>query len=266
MNNPTTTTTTTAVGIPNENRNKDLKRIYSNPKVIKLLKTLFENENYSFCSFSSRKHGELVNNAIKKSDERINVNSIQLTSDSNLNEFVNHFYSTFSNYLYTNNLNETTTDGMIEYKIYSIQTLNSISNENKVKSIWLSKSITISEAHRIFSTVLYSSNMNKIPVDLADYVIVYENIMIPFENQNKELYEELLKISFRLNRVALSSFRLLIIHKSQLLLLERKESEPLLKDNESIAILQLIMYHLIRNNSAQLKMKIPTILELLILL
>ncbi|CAF1034623.1 unnamed protein product [Rotaria sordida] len=90
--------------------------------------------------------------------------------------------------------------------------------------------MTINEAHRILSTILYHNNIDIIPVDLADYVLAYENIMISLENGNKELYEEILIVSFRLNRIALPPFRLLIVHKSQLLLLEHKESKTLLKE------------------------------------
>ncbi|CAF3704678.1 unnamed protein product [Rotaria sordida] len=111
--------------------------------------------------------------------------------------------------------------------------------------------MTINEAHHILSTILYSNNIDTIPVDLADYVLVYENIMISLENGNKELYEEILKVSFRLNRIALPPFRLLIVHKSQLLLLERKESKTLLKESEFISIIQLLMFHLIKNNINQ---------------
>jgi len=131
---------------------------------------------------------------------------------------------------------------MIKYEIYSIQSLKSITNANKTKSIWLPKSMIIDEAHCILSTILYSSNIDKIPVDFDDYVLIYENIMILLENQSKELYEEILKISFRL----------LIIQKFQLLLSKCKESKPLFTENESISILQLIMFHLITKIPNQL--------------
>jgi hypothetical protein len=162
------------------------------------------------------------------------------------------YIQSFSHFLSINDINEITNEGMIKYEIYSIQSLNSTTNANTAKSIWLPKSMTIDEAHRILSTILYSNNIDKIPVDLADYVLIYENIMISLENHSKELYEEILKISFRLNRVALPPFRLLIIHKSQLLLLERKESKSLFTENGSISILQLIMFHLVTKNPNQL--------------
>jgi hypothetical protein len=237
----------------NNNNNNYIKRIYSTSTTIKLLKALFENENYYFSSFSSRNHGELVKKVKENSQQQDSIRPVQLTGDPVLNEFVNNFYGIFSNFLSTNDIHKTTNDGMVKYEIHSIQSLNSTTIDNKAKSIWLPKSMIISEAHRIFSTILYSNNLNTIPVDLADYVLVYENIMISLENQSKELYQEILKISFRLNRVALPPFRLLIIHKSQLLILERKESKPLLTDKKSISILQLIMFHLITKNSNQLE-------------
>jgi len=48
----------------NANTNSNMKIIYSSRTTIKLLKTLFENENYYFSSFSSKDHGKLV----KKND------------------------------------------------------------------------------------------------------------------------------------------------------------------------------------------------------
>ncbi len=170
-----------------------------------------------------------------------------------MNELINKLYPIFGNFLSIHDISETTNDGMVKYETYSIPSLNSTTNTNNTKSIWLPTSIIIGDAHRIMSTILYSTAMDKIPVDFADYVIIYENIMIPLENYDKELYEEILKISFRLNRVALPPFRLLIIHKSQLLLLERKESKPILKEKESISILQLIMYHLVPKGSNQIE-------------
>ncbi|CAF1509362.1 unnamed protein product [Didymodactylos carnosus] len=64
---------------------------------------------------------------------------------------------------------------------------------NEFKPIWFSKSVTVVEVRRILSTVLYSTNNNTLPADFADYVFVYENIVIPMENDNKILFEEMLK-------------------------------------------------------------------------
>jgi hypothetical protein len=233
------------------NNNIRNKTVYDTPTTVNILKALFESENYCFSSFSSNDHGKIVKKTIENSQQQDNTKPMHLNGDPVLNEFVNNLYTIFTNFLSTNDISKTTNDGMVKYEISSVQSLNFATIDNQCKSIWLPRSITIGEAHRILSTILYSSNNDRIPVDLADYVLVYENIMISLENQNKELYEEILKISFRLNRIALPSFRLLIIHKSKLLLLERKESKLLLTENESISILQLIMFHLIRNNIHQ---------------
>ncbi|CAF1312144.1 unnamed protein product [Rotaria sp. Silwood1] len=229
---------------------------YDTPTAINILQALFESENYCFNSFSSNDHGKIVKEIIENSQRQEQTTTIELKGDPILNEFVNDLYTIFSSYPSVDNINHATDRGMVKYEIYSIQSLNSLSSSTtnkQSKSIWLPKSMTIGEAHRILSTILYSDNTDTIPVDLADYVLVYENIMISLENDKKELYEEILKLSFRLNRVALPPFRLLVIHKSKLLLLERKESKPLLMDNGTISVLQLIMFHLLTNTINQLE-------------
>jgi hypothetical protein len=210
---------------PSNNNTIRSKTVYDTPTTVNILKALFESEYYCFTSFSSKDHGEIVKKAIQNSQQQEKTKAIELKGDPVLHEFVNDLYTIFSNFSLTNDVSKITNNGMVKYEIYSIQSLNFTATDNQLKSILLPKSMTIVEALRILSTILYSDNIDTIPVDLADYVIVYENIMISLENQNKELYEEILKISLRLNRVALPPFRLLIIHKSQLLLLERKESK-----------------------------------------
>ncbi|CAF1984908.1 unnamed protein product, partial [Rotaria magnacalcarata] len=239
------------------NRNNTISNIiYDTPTTVNILKALFESEKYCFNSFSSKDHGKIVKETIEKSQQQAQTKGLELKGNPILHEFVNNLYTTFSNFITVNNINQTTDAGMVKYEIYSVKSLNSLSStteNSQLKSIWLPKSMTIGAAHRILSTILYSDNIDTIPVDLADYVLVYENIMISLENEAKELYEEILKLSFRLNRVALPPFRLLVIHKSRLLLLERKESKTLLSENESISVLQLIMFHLITGNTNQLE-------------
>ncbi|CAF2441888.1 unnamed protein product [Rotaria sp. Silwood2] len=153
-------------------------------------------------SFSSKDHGKIVKETIENSQRQEQTKAIELKGDSVLSEFVNDLYTIFSNFNSTNNINQTIDGGMVKYEIYSIQSLSTLSSKmtnSQSKSIWLPKSMTICEAHRILSTILYSNKIDTIPVDLVDYVLVYENIMISLENGNKELYEEILKLSFRLN-------------------------------------------------------------------
>lgn len=229
------------------------RRIQSSEKTVKILKAFFENENYCFTSFTSKNHGELMQKIIQNSNEEDNRESQSLCSDPSLNDFINSLCRIFSPSPSTTDPNQTITnhDGMVKYNIYSLQSISSTTTADSVKSIWLPRSMIISDAHQILSTLLYSDDISKLPVDLADYVLIYENIMISLENQSKELYEEILKISFRLNRFALPPFRLLVIHRSQLLLLERKESTPVLTENGSLSIAQLIMFPLIPTYSDQ---------------
>lgn len=229
---------------------------YDTPTTINILKALFESENYSFSSFSSTTHPTIVQAVVNNSEKQEKIMPKTFHSDHGLNDFINSFYRNFSNFLITNDISKTEHDGMIKYEIYSIQSFDSLSSVNSdkhSKTIWLPESMIISEAHRVLSTILYSNDSKTIPADLADYVFVYENVMISLENQDKNLYEEILKISFRLNRIILPPYRLLVIHKSRLLLLERKESKALLTNNASMSILQLIVFHLIKSNIDQTK-------------
>ncbi|CAF1685462.1 unnamed protein product [Adineta ricciae] len=145
---------------------------------------------------------------------------------------------------FTKTILRTFEEQMIKYEIFSIHSFN------QSKTIYLPITMKVCDAHRIFSTLLYSVDKTKIPVDLADYVLIYENILISYEVQHKELFEELLKISFRLNRIGLSPFRILVIHKSQLIILERKETK--IFSNEPISILKLILFHLFPMNLIEL--------------
>ena len=226
------------------------RRLESKDITTKLLKAYAERKGCCFTEFSSSGHGKLMKDTIKNSNEQENTEPESLSARPLLNEFINNFRRNFRPSLSSTTSCENSIDGMVKYEIYS-QPPSSTTTTNNVESIWLPRSMIISDAHRILSTKLYSNNMSKIPADLPDYVLIYENIMIPLENQMKELYEEILKISFRLNRFARPPFRLLVIHKSQLLLLERKESKLLFADNQPISTIQLIMFHLIKNYNNQ---------------
>ncbi|CAF1048062.1 unnamed protein product [Adineta ricciae] len=201
------------------------RRINSSKICEKLLKILSEDQGYQFVSFSSKKHKEVMEKINEESNKQVEAtNSIE-------KEFPKTIERIFK-------------EQMIKYEIFSIHSFD------QTETICLPISTKVCDAHRIFSTLLYSVDKRKVPVDLADYVLVYENILISYEVQHNELFEELLKISFRLNRIGLSPFRILVIHKSQLIILERKETKRF--SNEPISILKLILFHLFPMNLIEL--------------
>jgi hypothetical protein len=79
----------------NANINSNMNRIYSTPTTIKLLKALFENENYYFTSFSSKDHGKLIKKTIENSQQQDIIKPVQITSDPLLNAFVNYLHTKF---------------------------------------------------------------------------------------------------------------------------------------------------------------------------
>ncbi|CAF1093388.1 unnamed protein product [Didymodactylos carnosus] len=188
------------------NRKKDSSnnQVYDIPTTVELLKALFERENYSFSSFSSADHNEIVKKTIENFEKQNQIKPSELIGNSVLNRFVNDLCAFFSNSPYSNSVSTINDCGTINYEIYSARSLNALSLSssaaasfnNEFKSIWFSKSMIVGDARRILSTVLYGTTNNTLPAEFAEHMLVYENIMIPLENDSKLLFEEILKISF----------------------------------------------------------------------